>query len=207
MSSAKSKFKKILITGIILILPLAVSIYIVLLIFRKVDGIFSPIIDKILGYHIPGLGFILTFILIWAVGIIGTNFIGRRLFNKFDKFMLKVPLVRIIYGTTKQLIDAFKFKSIPFKQAVLIEYPRRGIWAIGFVASNLEGELQKITPTKLVSVFYVTTPNPTSGFLVFVPEKDVVPLHMQVEDALKLVVSGGVFTPEYPPPGTPVKIE
>ncbi|OGF58984.1 MAG: hypothetical protein A2Y62_21085 [Candidatus Fischerbacteria bacterium RBG_13_37_8] len=197
MTNIKTWAKKTLLTGIILILPLAVSIWIGIIIFHKVDGIFRPIITKILGYQIPGLGFILTFLLIWLLGIIGTNIIGKRLFSAFDKFMIKIPLISIFYRTTKQLIEAFKLtKKLPFQQVVLIEYPRKGIFSIAFIMNEQTGEIQALTPQKLISVFIPSTPNPTTGFLVFVPEEDILPISMHVDDALKLAISGGLVTPK-----------
>ncbi|OGF58983.1 MAG: hypothetical protein A2Y62_21080 [Candidatus Fischerbacteria bacterium RBG_13_37_8] len=203
----KSWFKKTLITGIILILPLAVSLWIVITVFQRVDGIFRPLIIKFFGFPVPALGFLFTFILIWLIGIIGTNFIGKRLFAKLDQLMLKVPLFSVTYGTTKQLIDAFEMgQKIPFKKVVLLEYPRKNLFSIAFVTNIAQGEIQDITPQKLVTVFYVTTPNPTSGVILFVPEEELIPLSMHPEDALKLIVSGGFFTPEYPPNATAITL-
>ncbi len=195
--------KKRLITGIILILPLAVSLWIVLTLFKKIDNIFKPIIVKIIGYHIPALGVLITFVIIWLTGIIGSKFIGKKLFNMLDNFMLKIPLLRIVYGTTKQAIDAFKYtEKMPFKKVVLFEYPRKDAFALGFVTSIVEGEIQEITLQRLVSVFYITTPNPTSGMLLLMPEEDLIPLSMNPEDALKLIISGGLFTPDYSLPNS-----
>lgn len=196
MKTVKSWIKRTIITGVILILPLAVSIWIVGIIFRKMDGIFRPIIEKILGYHIPGLGFILTFLLICIVGLIGTNILGKRLFSQFDKFMLKIPLIKVLYGTTKQLIDAFELSSkMPFNQVVLIEYPRKDIYSVAFLMKEQTGEIQERITQNLVTVFVPSTPNPTSGLLLFLPKEDVMYLKLPVEDALKLIISGGVIVP------------
>lgn len=195
-----SWLKKRLITGILLILPLAVSLWIVITLFRKVDNLFKPIIIKIIGYHIPALGVIITFFIIWLTGIISSKVIGKKLFAQLDNLMLKIPLFKAIYGTTKQAIEAFKYKeNMPFHKVVLFEYPRKDAYALGFVTGFVEGEIQEITPQKLASVFYITTPNPTSGMLLLIPEEDLIPLSMYPEDALKLIISGGLFTPQYPP--------
>lgn len=193
MKNLNSWLKKTLLTGLILVLPLAVSLWIVYLIFKKVDGIFRPIMDKLLGYHIPGLGFILTFILILIAGIIGANIIGKRLFAKFDNFMLRIPLIRILYKTTKQIIDAARLKEkFPFKQVGIVEYPRKGMFALGFLLSEIKGEVKEKTSQDLICFFIPTTPNPTSGMLIFVPEKDIIPVDMKIEEALKIIISAGI---------------
>lgn len=187
--------KKTIITGIILILPLAVSGWVVYLIFKKVDGIFRPIIEKIIGYHIPGLGFILTISLILLTGIIGANIIGKRLFSKFDDFMMKVPLVRLLYRTTKQIIDAAKLKEkLPFKQVGIIEYPRKGIFSLGFILLDIEGEVKDKTSKELTYFFIPSTPNPTTGLLMLVPREEIIPIDMKMEEALKLVISAGIIS-------------
>ncbi len=199
MKDMKNWLKKRFITGLILILPAAVSLWVVIKIFRKVDGIFTPLINKLIGYNIPGVGFFLTVFLIWIVGIIGTRVIGKRLFLWIDDLMLRIPVVKTIYSTTRQLINAFELtKKLPFKQAVLFEYPRRGILTLGFVTGKVDNKISNVIPFKLLSIFFVTTPNPTSGFLYFVPESDIIPLDMNIEDALKIVISGGIYTPSYP---------
>lgn len=177
-------------------LPLAISVWIALIIFNKIDKILSPVITKIIGSHIPGLGFILTFLIVLITGIAGTNLLGKKLFNKFDKFMIKIPLISTFYNTTKQLIDAFELsKKLPFNQVALVEYPRKGIFVIAFIMQVQTGEIQEITPANLISVFIPSTPNPTTGWLTFLPEEDVIPVSLSVEDALKLVISGGIVTP------------
>jgi len=186
--------KKTIITGTILILPLAVSVWVVYLIFRKVDGIFRPIIEKIIDYHIPGLGFILTIILILLTGVIGANIIGKRLFNKFDNFMMKVPLIRLLYKTTKQIIDAARLKEkLPFNQVGIIEYPRKGIFSLGFMLRDIEGEVKERTSKELTSFFIPSTPNPTTGLLIFVPREEIIPVDMKIEEALKIIISAGII--------------
>jgi len=196
MNNQKSYFRNTFITGLVLILPLAISLWIGLIIFNKIDKILSPIITKIIGYRIPGLGFILTFLIVLLIGIIGTRFIGKKIFATFDKLMLKIPLISTFYGTTKQLIDAFELsKKLPFKQVVLLEYPKKGIYVIAFIMQAQTGEIQEITPQNLVAVFIPSTPNPTTGWLTFIPEEDIIPTTMTVENALKLVISGGIVAP------------
>jgi len=199
MKNMKNWLKKRFITGLILILPTAVSLGVVIKIFKKVDGIFTPLISKLLGYNIPGLGFILTIFLIWIVGIIGTRVIGKQLFLWIDNLMLRIPVIKSIYSTTRQLINAFELtKKLPFKKAILFEYPRKGILALGFETGKVDNKISNIIPLKLLNIFFITTPNPTSGFLYFVPESEVIPLDMNIEDALKIVISGGIYTPSYP---------
>ncbi|MDP3058166.1 MAG: DUF502 domain-containing protein, partial [bacterium] len=151
-----------------------------------------------LNIYFPGLGIIATIALMLVLGTFTTNFFGRYLLQFSDKVFSNTPIVKNIYLTIKQLMDAFMSPSnSAFKQVVLIEYPRAGIFVVGFLTGTMRGEVQDKTQEEMVAVFLPTTPNPTSGMLVIVPRKDVTLLHMSVEEGLKLIVSGGVFTPSY----------
>jgi uncharacterized membrane protein len=136
--------------------------------------------------------------LILLVGALASNVIGRRVVGAFDQVMLRIPFARTIYGAVKQFSDTvFLQNRAAFREAVLVEWPRQGLYSVGFVTGETRGEAQVKTTERVVNVFIVTTPNPTTGFLCLVPESQVVRLEMSVEDALKLVVSAGIVVPPY----------
>ncbi|SJZ96223.1 DUF502 domain-containing protein [Selenihalanaerobacter shriftii] len=186
-----------LITGIIILLPLIVTIYIVTNIFSAVDGVLRPVVELIIGRSIYGLGFMLTLGVILGVGAIGTNVLGKRLIDYGEKILTKIPLVRNIYLTVQQLINALFLKNkTAFRKVVMIEYPRKGIYQVGFLTSQGMGEIQSNTDEEVINIFIPTTPNPTSGMLILVPKEDVTYLDMTVEEGLKLIISGGTVVPE-----------
>ena len=131
------------------------------------------------------------------VGWLAAGFLGRFFLRTGEKVVDRMPVIRSIYGAIKQIFETvIKGQSSAFRDAVLVEYPRRGIWAIAFLTGRTKGEVQNLTEEEVINVFLPTTPNPTSGFLLFVPKKDMVPLSMSVEEAIKMVISGGMVTPD-----------
>ena len=152
--------------------------------------------ETYLQIHIPGLGLILVVILVFVVGLLTRNFIGRKIVKLGENIVDRIPLVRILYTGVKQLLEPlFLQKTNAFKRVALIEYPRRGVHVIGFVTGESKGEVQSKTSKDMMNVFVPTTPNPTSGFYILIPEDEVVYLNMSVEDAFKLIISGGIVSP------------
>jgi len=194
-----SNIKKYLLTGILTLLPTAASIYVLWAVIQFMDGIFADLLVFVIGKKIPGLGMILTLAVILIAGFLASNFIGRALLRISDLIISKIPIASNIYKTVKQIVDAFySGDKKSFKQVVMIEYPRKGLFVLAFLTGDSKGEVQHKTDQDVVNVFLPTTPNPTSGFLLFVPKKDVVFLDMPVEDGLKMIISGGVVVPSYP---------
>jgi uncharacterized membrane protein len=190
--------RRYLITGIVVTAPVAVTIWILWNSFSFVD----KNVKKILGESfadVPGVGFVLFFAVIILVGIFATNIIGKRLISFGEKIMTRIPLANRIYKAVQQISTAFlgSGRSI-FHTVVLVEYPRKGIYSLGFLTIEGAGEVQHKTEQQVSCVFVPTTPNPTSGMLVFVPHDQLIFLDMATEDGLKLVVSGGVVAPPYP---------
>jgi uncharacterized membrane protein len=182
--------------GIAVVLPIWITYLIVVeFLLAGVDGILAPVYVRIFGVRIYGLGVLTTLLLVLAVGALTRNMVGRRLVGLGERILLRIPLVKNVYAASKQFLDAF---TVPgksaFRQVALVEFPREGMYAVGFVASaaapswNGDGE-----PT--VNVFVPTAPNPTSGYVVLVPQRALVPLPITVEEGLKLVVSGGIIVP------------
>lgn len=197
----KKKIKTTFLTGIAAIIPIGLTAYILFHMISMMDNLlgiiparFQP--DELLSFHIPGLGVIFTLILIFIVGLITKSYLGNKLVVLGEWFVGKIPFVRGIYQALKQLVDAvFSDKSQSFKKVVLIEYPRRGMYALAFVTSETGGEVQARTAQKCINLFIPTTPNPTSGFYIMVPEDDVKHMDMTVEEAFKLIISGGIVSP------------
>ena len=148
-------------------------------------------------FSIPGLGLIIVFTFTTLVGSLATGLFGRTLIRIWENILNRMPVVRSVYSAIKQILETvMAAQSDAFRQAVLVQYPRKDIWAIGFVTGSTKGEVGNNVSEKMINVFMPTTPNPTSGFLLFFPEKDLIYLKMSVEDALKLVVSGGMVIPK-----------
>ncbi|HSW35188.1 MAG TPA: DUF502 domain-containing protein [Candidatus Limnocylindrales bacterium] len=188
--------KKYFTTGLLTMMPLAVTAYVFYLVFSFLDNLVGSIITAIFGYRLPGVGFIAFILLIFLIGFFASNIIGKRLLDYGDSFLQKVPLARGIYTSAKQIVDAFTLQGKnTFQQVVLLEYPRKGLFVIGFVTGSSEGEIQDKTKETTLNIFVPTTPNPTSGMLVLAPINEVIKLDMTVEDGMKVIVSGGLFSP------------
>ncbi|TFG37482.1 MAG: DUF502 domain-containing protein [Syntrophobacterales bacterium] len=197
----RKKIKSIFLTGIAAIIPVGVTLYIISFLIRTMDNLvkitphrFQP--DELLGFHIPGLGVIITLVLIFIFGLVTKSYLGLKAVSLGEWIVDKIPFVIGIYKGVKQLVDAiFSDTHRSFRKAVLIEYPRKGLYSIGFVTGDSQGEVQEKTATKHINLFVPTTPNPTSGFYIMVPETDMITLDMSVEEAFSLIISGGIISP------------
>ena len=190
------KLKTIFTTGFLTILPLAVTIYVFYVIFYFLENLVGGLIESVFNFHIPGIGFVSGLLLILLIGFIASNLIGNRLINFFDRIFQHVPITRGIYTSAKQIIDAFTLQGKnAFQKVVLIEYPRKGLYVIGFVTGHSRGEIQERTAEETLNIFVPTTPNPTSGMLILAPKHEVTELKMTVEEGMKVIISGGLFSP------------
>ena len=198
----RAGIKKFFLTGLLVVVPIYLTYYILNVLVGFADHLLSFLPHKFhpdtyLPFHIPGLGIIITFIFILLVGVLTANFFGKKMVLLWEGILSKIPLIRTIYTASKQLIEAFFVTNhAGFRRVVLVEYPRKGLYVIGFVTGVAKGEVQKKTDEKMINIFLPTTPNPTSGFYILVPEKDTTPLEISVEDAFKLIISGGMVSPE-----------
>ncbi len=193
----RTKLKTFFATGLLVILPTVLTVFVLWKLFVFVDSI-RPFIARFIGYDIPGLGVIVTIAVIFLVGMLTANVLGKRVVGWGDSIVGRIPLVRFIYLGIKQLLEALSLgRKNLFREVVLVEYPRKGIYTLGFVSAECRGEIQEATKEELVNVFIFTTPNPTSGMLIMAPKKDVIPLRMSVEEGLKLVISGGIIAPPH----------
>jgi len=152
--------------------------------------------ETYLPFGLPGLGLILVIVTLILIGALTAGFFGRLWMRVSEQVLARMPVIRSVYGAVKQILETvLAQQSDAFREAVLVEYPRRGIWAIAFITGTTEGEVQNVTEDECINIFLPTTPNPTSGFLLFVPKEDLVHLDMGVEEAIKMVISGGIVTP------------
>lgn len=200
----KRRLRNIFITGLLITLPIGLTWFILKFLFQNLDAL-SPVFTEWLiklnvpipeGYRIPFLGVIITLLIIFLIGVFTTNIFGSRLLHLGERIVQKIPFVRRIYSGTKQVVVAFAHAdTTAFSKVVLIEFPRRGLHAIGFVTGETSGEVQRLTADKVLNVFVPTTPNPTSGFLVFAPPEEVREVNMSIEDGVKYVISGGIVDP------------
>ncbi len=183
--------------GLITLLPLLVTIWLLMVLFNFLDGILGTILTAVIGRHIPGLGLIAMILLIFLVGFFATYIIGAQLFKLGEEILYRVPIVKSVYSAVKQLNDVlFMQKSAEeFRRACIVEYPRKGIWSLGFVTSDAAAEIEVKAKEKMINVFVANTPTPATGFLIVVPARDVILLDMKIEDAFKYIVSGGVLKP------------
>ncbi len=202
MKGLKNAIKKNLVAGILIILPISITFYIVFLLVRVVDRILGVLPPKYnpqtyLPFNIPGVGVFFAVIIIFMVGLLARNYIGSKLIEFWENMVNKIPFIRTIYVAIKQLGETiFTKKEKDFKRVVLIEYPRKGVFTLAFTTGRGEGEIQEKTKRRVLNIFVPTTPNPTSGFYLLVPEDEIKFLDMGVEDAFKLIISGGMATPE-----------
>ncbi|MCX5748707.1 MAG: DUF502 domain-containing protein [Candidatus Saganbacteria bacterium] len=194
-----AKLSSLFFRGVIILLPLFITIWLLWFMFSFMDGILGGILSLIFGHPMPGLGFIITISLILFTGYLANYLIGERFFHFIDNLLIKVPIVKTIYSSAKQVNDALfqTGASKGFTKACLIEYPRTGVYSIGFLTSRTSKEISKKTGhDDLVNVFIPNTPTPATGFLVLVPQKDVIMLDIKTEDAVKMIVSAGVLQPK-----------
>ncbi len=186
------KLRRQFLTGILVMVPVGVTIWLLVWIFTSIDNILQPLVSSILGRPIPGLGFVIMIVLVYLIGVMASNIGVRRLMDYGESLLGRVPIVRPIYSFSKQIVDSFSASGkAGFKQVVIAEFPMKGTRTIGFVTNE---SLDK-AGEKLLYIFIPTAPNPTSGFLQIVREKDVIQVDTSVDDALKMVVSAGKVLP------------
>lgn len=201
-----AKIRAYFFTGILVTAPVAITLYMaykfIIWIDRLVNQLLPPQykFDAILPFTIPGLGLVILVLALILVGMFAAGFLGKFFLRLGEWIVYKVPLISSIYSVLKQIFETFfSTKTQAFSKVVMLEYPRKGIWILGFVSSELKGEVKDKFDQEMLNIFIPTTPNPTSGFLIFVPKKDTIELDMKVEDGIKFVISGGLVEPENMP--------
>jgi uncharacterized membrane protein len=188
--------------GILITAPISITVYLAWAMIRWVDGQVIPLIpdhynpETYLPFRVPGIGLLILLVALTLVGAVTANMVGRMMVRGSDRLLGRMPVVRGIYNALKQIFETvLSQKSQAFREVALVEYPRKGAWALGFITGKPDGEIQELGGGELVNVFVPTTPNPTSGFLLFLPEREILRLGMTVEEGIKMVVSGGIVMP------------
>jgi len=201
------RLRRYFVAGLVVWVPIAVTVLVFKVLLDLMDGLlflvpqaYQP--ETLLGFRVPGVGAVLALIVLFATGVMVANLIGRRLVRWGESLLARIPVVRSVYSAVKTFSSVLLSSGKSFRKVLLLEYPRKGIWRVGFQTSDDAHEIKAATGRDVVAVFVPNSANAAGGFLVFVPREDVVELNMSVEDALKMVVSLGVVMPEgAPPPG------
>ena len=191
MKKLRNFLKKNFITGLLVVVPVGVTILVLKAILGWIDSILGDVPGYVIGLDFPGLGIITLFLFILIIGFVSANYLGKRFFRLWDEFLQKVPLVRGVYSTVKQVMETFSMKH-SFHGVALVEYPRKGCYSIGFVTGTHDGEMLGLTGKSYKTVFVPTTPNPTAGFLLVLPEDEVKDIDMSVEQGMKFIISLGL---------------
>ncbi|MFQ5669174.1 MAG: DUF502 domain-containing protein [Acidobacteriota bacterium] len=193
----KHHIRSRLLAGLVVIFPVGFTLWILYILFRFLDGLLRPLIDPWLRFTVPGLGLIAVVVLLYLVGLLAANVLGRQILLVAESLVVRIPLVRAIYLASKQIIETLRMPHKgAFQRVVLVEYPRRGVWALAFIT----GQARRMADgAVLLHIFLPTSPNPTSGMMLILRDTEVVDLDLSVEDGIRLVVSGGILSPQsYP---------
>lgn len=199
--AVRNRLKDYFVTGVLVLIPTVVTLWVLKTVLDFVDGFFAALPDKYnplayLPFPIPGVGVITTAILILFVGAFARNYLGRVTYHYGDRLMKNIPFVGGVYRGVKQMLETvITSPSENFRKVVLIEYPRKGVYTLAFLTGAARGEIQNIAHKHMLNVFVPTTPNPTSGYMLILPDDEVIPLTMTVEDAFKIIISGGMVNP------------
>ena len=192
-----AKFRNYFIAGVVVLIPIGISIYLIFFVIQ-ISSILLPKElnpNHYLGFDIPGIEIIITILLITIIGWLSLSFIGKKLLELLNRVLKKIPILRTIYSAIGQMTETFTKKDNKRNNVVLVEYPRKGSWAVGFATKKNTGEITDKTKKKLINVFVPTTPNPTSGFLLMFPKEEVIYLDLTFEEASKFIVSAGTSNP------------
>ena len=202
-SKRSVSLRRLLVAGTLVWLPIIATVWVVSFFVTLMDRTlvllpdrFQP--DVLFGFHVPGLGVIFAFVVVLLTGLLVTNLIGRQLVGYWEELMQRIPLVRSIYGGVRSFTESVLSSSNSFRQVVAVEYPRPGIWSIGFVTAEDVAEVSRRTGEHVSCVFMSTAPNPTSGFIILVPRAQLIALDMSIDAAMKMIVTCGVVLPEPP---------
>lgn len=196
--------RRYLIAGLLVWVPLGVSVLVIKFLVDLMDqtllllpAAYQP--ETLLGFRIPGLGVLLTLIVVLLTGVVAANLLGNKLVALWERLLARIPLVRSIYSSVKQVMETIFTNGKSFSKVVLVEYPRREAWTLAFLTGETWQPLQDQNEAFMVNIFVPTTPNPTSGFFLIVPRKDIIELDISVDDALKMIISAGVVVPKKTP--------
>jgi uncharacterized membrane protein len=200
--SLVARLRAYFLAGVLVTAPAGITIYLAWLFINFIDTTFGTLIptpylpERYVSFSIPGLGLLVVVIILTLIGAFAAGYVGRLAVRVGESVVDRLPVVRSVYGALKQIFQTvLAQKSTAFREVVLLEYPRPGVWSLGFVIGPTHPEIQEVSPDEVVNVYIPTTPIPTAGYLVFIPRKDLVLLHMTPEEGLKMLISGGIVNP------------
>ena len=196
LSVDKAKLKRYFVTGLLVVTPIWGTILILQTLLAFFDGIFGNLVSTLTGWYVPGLGIVMLVGVILLTGVLTTNMVGQQLHQRWEGWVKSVPVVHGIYSTLKSVTDMISIKQKDtFRKVVMIQFPKDGHYCFAFVTGVVPKEMQHLSSKPLINVYVPTAPNPTSGYYLVVPEGDAVPLSISVDDAMKMIVSGGLYVP------------
>jgi uncharacterized membrane protein len=205
IASIKNRLRNLFITGLLITLPIAFTFFVLTFLFKGLDNSISPLFTKLLilagapvaaDFQLPGVGIIMTLVIILLVGALTTNIFGESLIRWGESIVARIPIVRGLYTGMKQVVTTvIQTDANAFSKCVLVEFPRKGVYTLGFITSDCRGEVKEKIKESICNVYVPTTPNPTSGYLIFFPKNELIELDMSIEDGLKLIISGGIVVP------------
>jgi uncharacterized membrane protein len=210
--SLTARLRTYFLAGVLVTAPIGITLYVAWSIITAIDRAvvgwlpagFNP--NTYLPFEMPGVGLVALVIGLTVIGFLTANYLGRLLVRLGENIVARMPVIRSLYSAVKQIFEAvLKERETSFSEVVMVEYPRRGMWTLGLVIGETHGEIQAKTRETMYNVYLPTTPNPTSGYLVFLPRSDMIHLDMSVEDCMKMIVSGGIVTPPYDATARPAK--
>jgi len=194
LQSIKKRSKNYFLSGILVVIPIVITILVLKAIFTFLDELLLPYLRPQLGYWVPGIGILIIVVGLYLVGILVTNFLGRKFINLGERIVLNIPIAKSIYGSVKQIMETFSFKTDQSgKKVVMVEYPKKNVWSIGLINGEINHPESK---EKLYNILVIAAINPTSGFFILVPQSNILHLNISVEEAMKWIVSGGIVTPD-----------
>jgi len=192
--SIKKRSKNYFFSGILIFVPLVITILVIKAIFTFLDSLLLPYLKPYFGYWLPGIGILIIVVMIYLTGLLVTNYIGRKFFQIGENLVLNIPLVKSIYGSVKQIIETFSVKDNHVaKKVVMVQYPKENVWSVGLVNGEI---IHPKSHEEMYSILIIAAINPASGFFIMVPKREVIILNITVEDAMKWIVSGGIITPD-----------
>jgi len=191
----KRHIRRNIFSGLLLLVPLVITIIVIRAIFNFLDTLPLPFLEPKLGYWVPGIGILITLLVIYFIGVLVTNFIGRKLVSLGEKLVSKIPIAKSIYGSVKQIIETFSHsEDNSAKKVVMVEYPKDNVWSIGLVNGDI---IHPSSNEKMYNILILASINPTSGFFILIPQNKAIQLDITVEEAMKWIVSGGIVTPDH----------
>ena len=204
--SLAARLRTYFFAGVLITAPIGITIYVAWSVITAIDDAVTALIppaynpNTYLPFNIPGIGLIFLVIVLTLIGFLTANYLGRLLVRTGERIVGRMPVIRSLYSAVKQIFESvLKSQAKSFSEVVLVEFPRKGMWTLGLVIGETYGEVQEKTGQNMCNIYLPTTPNPTSGYLVFLPRTEMIHLDMKVEDCLKMIISGGIVTPPYIP--------